>query len=287
VTEDSLLDIDPEAFAEGFARRPFSVRHSLVDHPLLTIDAIAELADRVPLRSVERHRGDLPQVMPGGAPDLEGPPSETVRGIETNGCWMVLWYLEQVPEYRALLDAILEEAEGYVGDRHGGMCQRELFLFLSAPNATTPLHFDPEHNFLLQIRGTKDMNVGRFADPSVQQWELDRYHSGGHRNLEHVPEETTTFRMHPGEGVYVHSFAPHWVKNGPTASISLSVTFRTAESRRMERVHRFNARLRRLHMSPRPAGRSRSADQAKAAVEGLQVRIRQVDKRRKRQRAEA
>jgi hypothetical protein len=281
-----LLDIDPEAFADGFSCRPLDVRHSLVDHPLLTLDAIAELADAVPLRSVERHRADLPQVMPGGAPDLEGRPSDTVRGIETNGCWMVLWYLEQVPEYAALLDAVLDEAERYVGDRYGGMRQRELFLFLSAPDATTPLHFDPEHNLLLQIRGTKEMNVCRFSASGVQQWELDRYYDGGHRNLEHAPDETTTFHMHPGDGVYVYPFAPHWVKNGPRASISLSVTFRTAESRQIERVHRFNAHLRRLHMSPKPAGRSRSTDSMKAGLEGWNMTIRQVYKRGKRQRAE-
>jgi hypothetical protein len=282
--ENSLLQIDSDVFVEGFARRPFSVRHWLVDHPLLTLEAIAELADRVPLRSVERHRSDLPQVMPGGAPDLNGRPSETVRGIETNACWMVLWYLEQVPEYRALLDEILDEADRHVADRHGGMCQREVFLFLSAPNATTPLHFDPEHNFLLQIRGTKDMNVGRFEDPSVQQWELDRYFDGGHRNLEHVPAEMTIFHMRPGDGVYVYPFAPHWVKNGPAASISLSVTFRTQESRRLESINRFNARLRRFHVSPRPAGSS-TTDSLKATVETWNRRIRQVDTRGKRERA--
>lgn len=283
--EKSLLQTDSDAFAGGFARRPFSVRHGLVDHPLLTLEAIAELADRVPLRSVERHRCDLPQVMPGGAPDLDGRPSDTVRGIETNGSWMVLWYLEQVPEYKALLDEILDEAEQRVGDLHGGMCQRELFLFLSAPNATTPLHFDPEHNFLLQVRGTKDMNVGKFDDQSIQRWELDRYFDGGHRNLEHLPSETTTFHMHPGEGVYVYPFAPHWVKNGPRASISLSVTFRTQESRQLESINRFNARLRRLHMSPRPVGSSR-IDVLKATLEDVNRRIRQVDTRGKRARAE-
>ena len=42
------------------------VDHSLVDDPLLTLDAIADLAERFPGR-VERHRSDLPMVMPGGA----------------------------------------------------------------------------------------------------------------------------------------------------------------------------------------------------------------------------
>jgi hypothetical protein len=31
--------------------------------------------------------------------------------------------------------------------------------------------------------------------------------------------------MPPGDGVYVYPFAPHWVKNGPEPSVSLSITF--------------------------------------------------------------
>ena len=33
---------------------------------------------------------------------------------------------------------------------------REAFIFISSPNTVTPYHMDPEYNFLLQIRGTKD-----------------------------------------------------------------------------------------------------------------------------------
>ena len=137
------------------------------------------------------------------------------------------------------------------------MRRREGFVFLSAPDATTPVHFDPEHNLLLQIRGQKDMNVGRFADPAEQQRELDRYHDGGHRNLERVPEDVECFRLTPGRGVYVHPFAPHFVQNGPAASVSLSITFRTRATERTERAHRANAVLRRrLRAKPRPAGSS-------------------------------
>jgi hypothetical protein len=261
----TLLDIDAKAFAAGLSRDPMAVRHNLVGHPLLTLEAIAELADSLPLKAIERHHADLPTVMPGGAPELEGPPSETVRGIETNGSWMVLWYIQQDPVYADLLDACLDEAAAELGDREGGMCQREGFLFLSAPGAVTPVHFDPEHNLLLQIKGMKDMNVCRFLDRETELRELDRYHDGAHRNLEAVPSEGKLFRMHPGEGVYIPSFMPHWVQNGDEASISLSMTFRTRISRRHDRVHRVNARMRRLKLSPTPAGVSEPRDRTKEA----------------------
>ena len=258
------LDIDGRAFAENFARHPFPVRHSLAEHPLLTLDALAELADRLPLRSIERHRADLDLMTPGGAPELEGPPSQTVREIDTANAWMVLWYIEQDPAYGALLDECLDEVEGFVGDRHGGMQYRRGYIFISAPNATTPVHFDPEQNLLLQIRGRKEMNVGRFADPADQEAELERYFAGGHRNLDRMPELERQFVMDPGDGVYVYPFAPHWVRNSPAPSISLSITFRTEKSLREERIRHVNARLRRLHLSPKPPGVSRWRDEVKA-----------------------
>lgn len=260
------MHIEPGGFAAAFGRRPFAVEHGLVDHPLLTLDAIAALADALPPSAVERHQADLPLVMPGGAPEVGGRPSDTVRGIATNGCWMVLWNVEQDPAGRGLLHDCLDEVEGHVGARDGGMLQREGFLFLSAPGAVTPAHFDPEHNLLLQVRGTKEMNVGRFPDPADQQRELDRYYDGGHRNLEAVPVDVEPFVLAPGRGVYVHPFAPHWVRNRDEVSISLSITFRTRRSLATERAHGLNARLRRVGLHPRPAGADERRDRAKAAM---------------------
>ena len=264
-TDGQPLTIDPQAFADAMARRPCAVDHTLVGHPLLTLDAIADLADRFEGR-VERHRADLPVVMPGGAPELDGPPSETVRGIESNGCWMVFWYLESVPEYKDLLDQCLDQVETYLPPEVGRAVRRECFLFLSAPNAVTPVHFDPEHNFLLQIKGRKDMHVTSFGSELEQLGELERYFDGGDRNLGTMPAGDETFVLQPGNGVYVPSFWPHWVQNGPEASISLSITFRTRESQRAERVHLFNAGLRRLKLSPRPPGTSMAGDRAKESA---------------------
>jgi hypothetical protein len=261
-----LLNIEEDKFAQYFSKQAFAVGHDLADHQLLTLDAMAELADRLPLKSIERHRADLPLLSPGQPPELEGPPSETVRELESGNAWMVMWYIEQVPEYRALLDECLDQVEAYVGARHGGMRYRKAYLFLSAPGATTPAHFDPEQNLLLQIRGAKDFSVGRFADPTEQQAELDRYFDGGHRNLDRMPSLDTTFHMEPGDGVYVPPFAPHWVHVGEHASISLSITFRTRSSLEMERVSHFNARMRRFHLSPHPPGTSRARDRLKASM---------------------
>lgn len=261
-----LLELDRHVCEAAIGRREFAVKHALSDHPLLTLEALAELADELPSGAVERHVGDQPVLLPGGAPHLSGRPSETVRTIASNGRWMVLWNLEQIPRYKKLLDEVLDGAEPFVPRREAGMIRRECFLFLSAPHSVTPVHFDPEHNFLLQVRGLKHMHVGRFPDRAAETRELDRYYDGGHRNLVEVPPTSQTFMMSPGDGCYVYPWGPHWVQNGPEASVSLSITFRTGRSQRHEHASLFNRRLRRHGFVPRPAGDAEHVDRAKAAT---------------------
>jgi hypothetical protein len=277
-----LLEIDPKQFAADFARRPFTVEHNLTDHALLSVESLAQLADRIPEASVEHNRGDVPEVLASAdAPKADLSPGEIARGIETNGCWMVLKHIEQDPEYKRLLDQTLDEVAPLVSDREGGMDHREGFIFLSAPNSVTPSHIDPEHNFLLQIRGWKEMHVGSFTDARAEQELLERYYSGGHRNLEWRPEEATTYRLDPGNGVYVPVHAPHFVRNGDAVSVSLSITWYTPAIERAARVHALNSRLRKLGISPLAPGRRVASDQAKAgAVKALSAAKRTMRGRR-------
>ena len=101
---------------------------------------------------------------------------------------MVLKQIETIPAYRELLDKALDEVEPLVTDRDGGMNERLGFIFLSAPDSVTPAHTDHQHNFLLQVRGSKDMNVRHFPDPRTQQLALEDSLGGGHRNVEWEPE---------------------------------------------------------------------------------------------------
>ena len=255
----------PEIKLQDIGRAEFGISHNLCNHPLLNLEAIADMADTLPAMAVECHEAMLPLLMPGGSKDLKVRPSDIVRSIDTNGTWMVLWNIEQVPAYRELLDEILDPLVTLLPVVEGDMGRREAFLFLSAPDAVTPCHFDPESNFLLQIRGSKEVNIGRFKHRSIALKELDRYHDGGHRNLEMMPPCSSLFNLEPGDGVHIYPWAPHWVYNGSTASISLSVTFRTRRSEREELAHRYNSRLRRLGYSPRPAGESIFVDTMKAS----------------------
>src|SRR3954469_7497792 len=131
--ELTVLEFDNQTVQEGFSRVPFEIKHRLSEHPLLKLDRLPQLADSLPDTQVEHNLGDVPEVLPGGeAPRLDASPGEIARGIETNGCWMVLKNIETDPEYQALLHRTLDEVVPLIGDREGEMRRREGFIFLSA-----------------------------------------------------------------------------------------------------------------------------------------------------------
>jgi len=285
------LEIDRARVSAAFGKSAMLVRHLLADHPLLSHAAMIELAGRLPRQSIEHHLGvDLPLLMPDVDVEvLRTDPVEVARGLETNGCWLVLWHVERLPEYRALLDEILDEPTAAVEGLEGATCRREAFIFVSAPGTITPVHIDPEHNFLLQVRGTKVVKVGKYGDPLTAQLTAERYYSGAHRNIEWLPEVADTFILEPGDGVYSPFLAPHWVQNGPEMSISLSATFQTTDRDRAAPVHAFNARLRRRGLTPRPPGFSPNIDWVKRRAEAICDKassLRPGERARRRQRAQ-
>lgn len=262
-----LVKVDREALVANFGREPFAVEHALVEHPLLSLERIAQLADSLSEPQVESNPGEIPEVVPDGVvPPVELAPGEIVRGIDTNGHWIVLKQIESDPEYRQLLERSLEAIIPQVAHTEGGAVRKEAYIFISAPNSVTPSHIDDEHNLLLQIRGSKDMLVGRFPDRETRESEIERYYGGGHRNLPELPADAKTFHMEPGDGVYVPIHAPHMVKNGPVVSISFSITFYTKKSERMRGAYSMNARLRRLRLNPRRPGDHPMTDRAKATA---------------------
>ena len=276
----SLLEIDSARFSDAFARRSIAVGHSLVDHPLFSLDSIAELADRLPSHAVRRERGDLPLVNREGYVDIgEGAPSATIRDIERNGFRVSLRDIQQDAQYAGLIDECLDEVAAILGNREGGMRRRTGYLFITAPAANTPMHFDPEHSFLLQVRGVKHVSVAAFADDSIRQRELDRYYDSDECDFAAMEEIAEDFRLDAGVGVYLPSFVPHWVTTEAGVSISFSIPFYTEFSERAEFVNRINRRLRKLHLSPRPPGASEPVDRVKAAGFELWGRVRDVRRR--------
>lgn len=229
-----------------------------------------ELARRLPEAFVEYNAGALPVgVRPEETPRNGLSPEETVRRIAECGSWMVLKRVEQDAEYGQLLDQCLDAVA--VQAKVPRMLRREGFIFLSSPNAVTPFHLDPEHNFLLQIRGSKTVSMWDRDDRLVlPEAEVEKFHAAFvHRNLPWRDVFQTTawvVPLKPGQGLHFPVAVPHWVQNGPEVSISFSITFRSEASHARELVYRANAKLRKLGLSPRPPGESLLLDSTKSAA---------------------
>ena len=237
------------AIASAYPNDVAQFAHGFGAHPLLTLDAIALLGETLPAASVEYHRGDVAVgTLPDDAPTTGLSIGETIRRIGTSNSWAVLKNVEQLPAYRALIAALLGELDDVVAARTGPMLTLQGYIFVSSPGSTTPFHFDPEHNILLQLAGRKRMTLFAAGDPRfAAQVEHERYHSGGHRGLpwdEALRTDATIAELTPGRAVLVPVMAPHFVENGDEPSISLSITWRSAWSYREAEAHAANRWLR-------------------------------------------
>jgi hypothetical protein len=246
-----MITVDPARFAAAYDTSALRVSHTVQDDPRLDIDALVGLAERHPEELVEHNLGDVSVTLPGGeAPRLGRSGAEVLAEIEQNGSWLVLKYVERDPAYAELLDELLDGVSPIVPGGEDTTLGREAFIFVSAPGSVTPAHVDPEHNFLLQVRGSKVMHVGAFDDERTKALELERFYAGNHRNIERVPSSLESVELQPGQGVYVPPSAPHWVQNGDAVSVSLSVTWRTKATDRRSRVWAANHELRRRGKDP-------------------------------------
>ncbi len=243
--------------ADAYPARATKLSHNLVGHPMLALDSLVQLAVQLPADSVEHNQGNLPiGIDPKDIPAAALNVADTIRSIEENGSWMVLKRIEQHPDYAQLLHETLAELEHLVGPRTGAMLGLEGFIFISSPGSVTPFHFDPEHNILMQMRGTKTMTVFASGDDQFAPAELhERFHLGAHhRNLpweDSFANKGKAILLNPGDAIHVPVKAPHWVQNGPEVSVSLSITWRSEWSYAEADARAFNAALRKTGITPR------------------------------------
>jgi hypothetical protein len=267
------IHIDPTTF------EPWKVQaltHALSEHPLLQIDALVDLGKRQQERNLVRTHSaaatagtsfaDAPQLHPN-----QKTAAATLAEIEKAQAWMSLLNVQADPTYRRLIDEVLDEVKPIVELRDPGMCYRAGWIFVSSPKTITPFHMDHEHNFILQIRGTKRLwTWDPFDREVVSERGQELFHDQHSRELvtwseSHRPR-ARVFELEPGLGGYMPSTTPHLVENGDSPSVTISFTYYTDSTRQRELVYRGNARLRRLGIQPKPVGASPGRDRVKAAV---------------------
>lgn len=255
-----LFEIDPDVMRRDFNRRPFTLRHHLVGHPLMELGSLAALGERLPKKSVVLQRGDVKvsenfeNVRPNGM-DVE----QTFARLLERQSLVLYKNIEADPLYAQLLDTCLDEIQQHTEGLEPGMTERVGFIFVSSPGTVTPYHLDREINLLCQVRGHKTLRLWDQNDREVvSEQELETFFAWHSLRATHFNEcyqnRAMVFELQPGTAICQPSTAPHWVKNGSEISVSLSMTFRTAASNRRDTVYKANHAIRRLGLHPAPFG---------------------------------
>lgn len=266
----NIVTVDPVEAKSKFLKVPFLLKHALSDHPLFRLNTLVELAKSMPRDRIEYNSGKVAVgVRPEDVPTIDLAPDEVVKTIETANAWMVIKNVEERPEYRALLEAFVTEANIASGRKPGDFSDLQGFIFVSSANSTTPFHVDAEENILIQIRGDKFFTTFDNADRSLVSEEALEISPSKHRNQkfeESFNGRATTHKMKPGDALHVPYYTPHWVGTGDSYSISMAMTWKTPEVQRLNKIRLMNGTLRRFGLPQKPPGSSAVLDAAKVAA---------------------
>ncbi|MGE3146720.1 MAG: cupin-like domain-containing protein [Pseudorhodoplanes sp.] len=269
----TLLTTAADALTDDFPHRTFALRHTLAGNKLLMLPRIVEAVRELPRDRLEFNSGKAAiNQDPNATPLIDLDPVEIVRQIETCGAWMVLKQIEDIPAYRALVEEVLltvARARGHDSLEAAGFGDIEGFIFVSSPHSTTPFHADSDENFFFQIHGEKLFYVYDNGDRWIASDAALEGVVAKHRNLPYDAKfdaRQTAYNLFPGDGIFVPYQWPHYVKTADGYSISLSVTWKSAEVRRQNDLHVVNAMLRGLGLPQAAPGTNAALDMVKLAL---------------------
>ncbi len=271
-------------FAANYNRACFMFDHVLHLNPIFDLDNLATLTARLPPDSVYSSVGTAE--VGGGwnqGQDRRRSVPDIVRSIADANALVMLKSVDRDPEFGPVFRQVVTELATQVGEQliqdldHG-----RATLLISSPHRVTAYHIDAEVNYLLQIRGQKMFYVFDGRDRTLlTHAELEAFYGGDSnaaRYRDDRQDSATACAMVPGKGAHVPVNAPHWVRNGDSVSVSLSVNFDLRSNRRVSTVYRVNHRLRRAGLSPVAPGVSPWRDKLKVAAFDGAARARQLSR---------
>jgi hypothetical protein len=273
---DSIAQTTDLRFGQKFNRDSFVFDHELHHHRLYDIDSLIGLARR--LGPASAYWSTRAANVADGWEDNrahEQTLEDAIAGIEQSDTLVILKNMEQDPVFGPIFGKVVEDMAARVGPalEHDNIHGRGTIL-ISSPRRVTAYHIDADANFLLQLRGEKTVYVFDGTDrnilpePEVEAFYAGRLNAARYRAEHQAGARAVDFR--PGVGVHVPVEWPHWVKNGESMSVSISINYDLRSNAQRARVFRANHRLRRFGLSPAAPGISPWRDMGKIAfVKGL------------------
>jgi hypothetical protein len=269
----SIFEAGNPGFRENFDEKPFEFSHCFTaDHPLFQLSRLRQLLENPVTRpGVYFDAGDIGIGQRwDSVPERKQTLEETFDRVDNAGAWILMKRVQHDPDYNQLLVQCLDEVQRLSGRQiDQDKKSQEAIIFLTSPHRVTSYHIDRECNFLMQVRGDKEISVFDRNDRDVlPEAELETFWSKDNNAGVYKPQyqdRAHVFVMRPGTGVHIPVNSPHWLKNGNNVSVSLSISYQYKDWRR-KYVFQANYYLRRMGINPTPPGKSALLDNAKRLV---------------------
>ncbi len=281
---------DSDAF-DLLDRDAFKLTHKLMDHPALSLENLSEASPVMPTSRVTYSLGKLKS---GDAFEasfrtrpVERSIEQTIETIRVSDSYVRVAGPEIHPSFAPLYRELIGDIEGMLHGlglgRH--VIDPKLSLLIASPDSVTPFRIDRQCALTMQLRGSREIAVfPQWDERVVASTDRDAYVASAQSLLSMQRDADTlgsTFAFHPGEALHIPFIAGHQVRNGSRdVSISMSITFNTAQSMAWRRAMTFNHYSRRLFgrvgIAPKPVGQHAWRDGAKSSVWGAVSGLKQA-----------
>ncbi|MDE2384776.1 MAG: cupin-like domain-containing protein [Alphaproteobacteria bacterium] len=269
----SIVFADPSIARQNFLKRPFALKHGLADNVLFSLPRLVQLAQGMPRDAIEYSSGKVAVgAKAEDIPKIDMAAEAVIKSIETANAWLVIKRVERDPAYKAMLEQFVQEANAAAGLPRTAYSDVEGFIFVSSARATTPFHIDMEENILIQIKGDKFLRTFDNEDRALVGEAEMEISPSVHRNRKYeewFESRATLHTLKPGDAVHMPYTIPHWVSTGDTYSISMAMTWKTPEVKRLNKIRLMNGTLRRYGLPQRPPGAAPHWDALKVVAHDI------------------
>lgn len=275
-----VLNLDQFDFST-FDQKSFSLSHNIKDHPALSLENLGKIVKSHPKDKLLFSDGlnkldnnfdyalDIEQSV-----DFE----KVIENIKNNNSnYVAIKNPELNPSFKEIYDNINHDLSLMLKKLNKGEKAIEpmLWIFIASPNAITPFHIDRFTNFIMQIRGSKELAVYPPRSSEVVPKDVTEAYIDWTGKSPLWKEETdhlaTKYFFKPGEAVHIPFTSGHYVKNGSDdISITISVFFHSDETMRWTKAMKLNNRLKRFGLNTRAVNQNKTIDSFKAGIFDLE-----------------
>ncbi len=280
-TKARIIEPEGTKFRGQFNDKAFLFTHNLAGNPLFDLPRLTKLAEFL----IKKEGASCVRWKNASSPvDAKWdqlPPSEqlanvsdAIQNLDKSGSWVVLYRVQNDPEYSAILEQALDDIEEMIGHPlRPEITWKDSYIFMGSPHAITPYHIDHETAFLMQVHGNRMAYLWDQKDRSViTEEELENYYMGdlgAGTYREENQSKAHEFAMDAGKGVHHPVLAPHYYKNGDDYSVAIGVHLCLREVDQRGRAYQVNSCLRKLGLKPTPVGIDPSKDNTKIRAMSL------------------